>query len=239
MFEAGVTGAVGRLARPGARWLSTGPDGGFVTADDAVNLTVPEGFDRTDLAAYVAERRAAADCPGDGPALLTGVEMSHAAGTRAGAVTVLATAGLSNPATLPVCGHGQAATDDRTDEPTPEDGQHVGTVNCLVGTTRSLADGTLASLLATVVEAKTATLQQVTGFTGTTSDAVAVGCDSAGPPARFAGSGTDLGTAARACVRDAVAASLASRYPEGDLPETVADAEHGTVTDAEPTDLEL
>lgn len=239
MFEATVGDEYCRLARPGARWLSTGPAGGFVTADDAVNLTVPEGFDRTDLASYVADRRAAAGYSGNGPALLTGVEMAHARGRRAGSVTVIATAGLSNPASLPV--EDPRRTDPAESGPGPpsDRDQPPGTVNCLVGTTRSLAAGTLVELLATAVEAKTATLRSLTGFTGTTSDAVAVGCDPAAEPATFAGSGTALGGATRACVRDAVAASLASRYPGGELPARVADADHGAVTDRETTSLHL
>jgi len=44
-----------RVARSGTRWLSTGGTDGPRTADAAYNLTVPEGFDRTDLAGYAAE----------------------------------------------------------------------------------------------------------------------------------------------------------------------------------------
>jgi adenosylcobinamide hydrolase len=152
----------------------------------------------------------------------------HAHGARAGSVTVVATVGLSNPAELPIEGDRS-----RTAETTENDRPPVGTVNLLVGTTRALEDGTLATLLATVVEAKTATLQSLTGFTGTTSDALAVGCDPGGDPMAFAGSGTEVGSAVRACVRDTVTASLRARYTDTDLPLSVADAAHGVVTDRE------
>jgi adenosylcobinamide hydrolase len=105
-----------------------------------------------------------------------------------------------------------------------------GTVNLLVGTTRTLTDGGLATLLGTVVEAKTATLLATTGFTGTTSDAVIVGCVAGDDTTPFAGSATDVGDATRACVREAVRASLDARYAETDIPESVADAEYGVET---------
>lgn len=229
MCEVRLAAGCCRLSLPGARWLSTGWNGGYRTADAADNLTVPTGFDRTDLAAYVAARRSEAGLDGDGPALLTGVDVAHARGATCGSVTAVATAGLSNPATLPLSNADGTTVSDRS-RVAGEERPPPGTVNVLVGTSRSLADGPLAELLATVVEAKTATLSAIVGVTGTTSDAVAVGTDPAGDPVDFAGSGTDLGSATRACVRDAIRASLDSRYPEGEFPASVADAEHGTVT---------
>jgi len=219
------------------RWLATGPNGGFRTGPAAYNISVPEGFDRTDLDTYVAERRERAGFERAGPALLTGVDLVHARGACAGPVTVVATAGLSNPAALPMEMDGDTgdgiATSDR----------EIGTVNLLVGTTRALDRGALATLLATAVEAKTATLQSLTGFTGTTSDAVVVGSTADGEPADFAGSGTPVGAATRACVRDAVRASLRARYADRGIPDSVTDADHGVRTDEratvfEPTDRE-
>lgn len=226
MFETHRTAGICRLEREGARWLASGWDGGYRTADAAYNVSVPTGFERTDLDAYARERLSTAGFDRSGPVLLTGVGLTHARGARAGSVTVIATVGLSNPATLPTgIDRSQASESERGDRPP------VGTVNLLVGTTRALADGTLATLLATAVEAKTATLQSHTGFTGTTSDAVAVGCDPSGDRASFAGSGTELGSATRACVRDAVAGSLRTRYADRLVPDTVSDADHGVVTD--------
>ena len=209
-------------------WLVTGRRDGDRRARAAYNVTVPEGFDRTDLDAYARERRAEAGFDAAGPTLLTGVSMRHARVAARGPVTVVATGGLSNPATLPVDEgpvHGSPAPD--TDAPP------FGTVNLLVATDRALAPGTRAELLATAVEAKTGTLLPTTGFTGTTSDAVVVGCDPAGAPATFAGSATAVGAATRACVRDALLAALRSRYAdrEGELPTAVPDADHGVVTD--------
>ncbi|MFB6171647.1 MAG: adenosylcobinamide amidohydrolase [Haloarculaceae archaeon] len=227
-FAVAVGEDVLRVARPGTRWLSTGHDGGVSTADAAYNVTVPEGFDRTDLDAFLAERFDAAGVD-PGPALLTGVAQRHARGARSGSVTAVATAGLSNPATLPT-----APTGDPSAAPAGAD-PPAGTVNLLVGTRRALAPGTLASLLATVVEAKTATLLATTGFTGTTSDAVVVGTDPDGAPARFAGSATDLGADARACVRAAVRASCDARYADERPPPSVAAARHGVRTDRRAT----
>jgi adenosylcobinamide hydrolase len=244
------------LRREGTRWLSNGFDGGYREADAAHNLTVPEGFDRTDLAAYAAERLGTRP---PGPTLLTGVEQRHARGARSGPVEVVATAGLSNPAILRVDGdgesHGRGTTqrdgDRREDRIPPETGgdeqpegkrgYRPGTVNLFVGTTRALDDGALAALLATAVEAKTATLLAVASATGTTSDAIVVGCDPGGEGSRFAGSATAVGRAARACVRDAVLGSLDARYdgvagPGG--PPEPADARYGVVTDGETTAFE-
>jgi len=231
MFESRVSADVLRVRRPGTRWLSTGFSGGYHRADAAYNCTVPEGFDRTDLGAYVAERRERAGFPDSGPAMLTGVELRHARRARLDGVEVVATAGVSNPAVLPMADTEGSASTPAPDEGADGDGQpRPGTVNLLVGTTRALSDGALATLLATAVEAKTATLLAETGFTGTTSDAVVVGSDPSGEPAAFAGSATPVGRAARVCVRDAVRASLAARYDgEGgdDVPDSVAAAEYG------------
>jgi adenosylcobinamide hydrolase len=226
VFDATVRDGVCRLARPGTRWLSTGHGGGECRADAAYNCTVPEGWDRTDLDAYVAERLDAAGFDGDGPALLTGVDQRHARRARLGSVEAVATAGVSNPAALPVAA--APGTDRPADDApaTATDDGHAGTVNVVVGTTRALDPGALPNLLTVAAEAKAATLLDLVGVPGTTTDAVVAACDPAGDPARFSGSATAVGGAARACVRDAVAASLAARYPDG-----VDDPEDGVVTD--------
>ncbi|WP_324663339.1 adenosylcobinamide amidohydrolase [Haloarcula sediminis] len=223
MFETTRRDGVAQLRQAGARWLSTAWDGGYVEAEAAYNVTVPTGFDRIDLDAYREERLAAAGFP-VGPTLLTGVEMVHARVATSGPVTVLSTAGLSNPAVLPV--GDEAASADETDA---DSGWRPGTVNLLVGVDRALSDGALATLLATAVEAKAATLCSVADAPGTTSDAVVVGTNPSAERAEFAGSATEVGVAARACVRDAVVASLRSRYDDG--PPAPADAEYGVVTD--------
>lgn len=235
MFEPTVGDGVLRIERPGTRWLSTGWDGGFERADAAYNVSVPEDWHRTDVGDYVAERLSRAGFEGDGPALLTGVEMRHARGARLDPVVAYATVGLSNPAALPPeptdTGSGGEAVGDA--EAGPETDSE--TVNVLVGTTRALGEAALASLLGVVVEAKAATLLEESGFPGTTTDAVVVGADETGEPATFAGSATEVGSAARACVREAVRAGYAARYADRDHPRSVAEAEHGVVTDRSAT----
>ncbi|GAB7013012.1 adenosylcobinamide amidohydrolase CbiZ [Halolamina salina] len=231
-FESTVREAVLRVDASGARWLSSEPDGGFRDADAAYNVSVPTGSDRTDLDAYAAERRDRAGFDTPGPTLFTGVDMEHLCGARAGSVVAYATAGISNPAALPMAPTDREESTAEGDEDATEsdDDRPVGTVNLLVGTTRALDDGTLASLYGVVVEAKAATLLAETGFPGTTTDAAVVGTLPAGEPAAFAGSGTDVGDAARACVREALRGSLRSRYAERSLPDSANDAEHGTAT---------
>lgn len=220
MFEYERTDDRLTLRRNGTTWLSNGVNGGVVRADAAHNLTVPTGFDRTDLAAYATERLGERPV---GPTLLTGVRQSHARGARSGAVEAVVTAGVSNPATLPVPGASAAARSDRPDR---SDGNfEPGTVNVFVGTTRALSEAGLTELLATVVEAKAATLLETVGCTGTTSDAIAVGCLPDGDPAPFAGSATPLGNAARICVRDALLSALEARYGDGTLPNPETAAE--------------
>ena len=216
------------LRRPGTRWLSNGFDGGYATAPAAHNLTVPEGFERTDLAAYTAERLGTTPT---GPTLLTGVRQTDARGAERGAIEAAVTAGLSNPALLPPRERSDGAGRGDGDAGTfaaEGDAFHPGTVNVFVGSSEPLTDGGLAGLLATAVEAKAATLLDRAGCTGTTSDAVVVGCPDVDEGAAFAGSATAVGNAARVCVRDALAAALAARYG-GDLPDP-RETEHATVT---------
>ncbi|MGQ3328521.1 adenosylcobinamide amidohydrolase [Halorubrum sp. FL23] len=246
MFDATVREGVLRVRRPETRWLSTGWNGGRSRGDAAYNASVPEGFDRTDLGAYRDERlaRARFETGTAPPTLFTGVSMSHARGARLGPVIAYATAGLSNPATLPMEPERAAAdadaggTERDAATPTSEPSRRPGTVNLIVGTTRRLADGAAANLVAVAAEAKAATLLATAGVPGTTSDAVVVGDDPTGEPAAFSGSATPVGSAARVCVRDAVRASLRSRYPDGDYPGPPADAEHGVVGDDRATVFE-
>lgn len=227
MFDAKIREGVLRLVRPETRWLSSGWNGGFLDANAAYNISVPDGFQRTDLDAYIDERRARAGFDRSGPALLTGVDLRHARGARCGPVEAMVTAGISNPAALPT------KTDDETDSlvDVVDEQTGPGTVNIILGTTQALDDGSLATLLSVAVEAKAATLLAETGFPGTTTDAVIAACDPNGDEATFAGSGTPVGTAARACVRDAVSASLRSRYAKRELPSSVEDAKYGVTTE--------
>ncbi|WP_265108409.1 adenosylcobinamide amidohydrolase [Halosolutus halophilus] len=221
-----------QVARPDTEWLSTGPDGGRVTADAAYNVSVPAEWEKTTLDAYATDRldRAGFDGVGDGPVLFTGVAIEDARGARCGPVTAYATAGVSNPAALPMDPTGTVGR-EVVAETDPDATQ--GTVNVVVGTTRALADGALANLIAVAAEAKAATLLAETGFPGTTTDAIVVGHDPSGTAASFSGSATAVGAATRACVREAVRASLRAHYDGNDpeLPSSVAEATYGVSTD--------
>lgn len=231
MFEATRREDVLRLRRPGTRWLSTGWDGGRSRGPSAYWLSVPTGWDCADPASSVDERLGRAGFAHDGPTLLTGVDLDHARRARAEPVEVVATVGLSNPAALPVAPAARDAEPGRdADTAGADERRPAGTVNLAVGTTRALDDAALAELIAVAAEAKAGTLVAETGFTGTTTDAVVAATDPAGEPARYAGSATAVGAAARACVREAVRASLASRYPDGEVPASVGAAEHGVET---------
>lgn len=237
VFDIAIRDEVCRLRRPRTRWLSTGHDGGESVGPAAYNVSVPEGWAERDVDGYVADRLADAGFDEDGPALLTGVSMRHARAARLGPVEALVTAGVNNPATLPVEGDrvGDADRDVGTrrgaDDGRDADARPLGTVNVVVGTTRALGPGALANLVAVAAEAKAATLLARTGFPGTTTDAVVVACDPAGDPSTYSGSATPVGSAARACVRDALLASIASRYADEGPPASVSAAAYGVVTD--------
>ena len=233
-FETTIIEGVLQVRRPQTRWLSTGSNGGRVSADAAYNITVPDGWDETELEAYADQRITAAGFDTTGPALLTGVAQQHARCATCGPVTAVITAGISNPAALPPRDAVAGDEDDSGTDSDPDHG-HPGTINIILVTTRSLEPAGLATLLAGVAEAKAVTLHRQTGFSGTTSDAVIVGSDPAGEPAAFAGSATAVGRAARACVRDGLGAALDARYEDTEMPESVPDADHGTTTTATAT----
>ncbi len=233
MFDTAIRDGVLQLTRPRTAWLSSGWNGGLLDANAAYNISVPEGFQRTDLDAYIDERRTSAGFDRFGPTLLTGVDLCHARGARCGSVEAVVTAGISNPAVLPMNTDDSVSLGDVT-----ETGTEPGTVNVIVGTTRSLDDGSLATLLTVAAEAKAATLLAETGFPGTTTDAVVAACDPNADEATFAGSGTQIGAAARACVRDAVRASLRSRYATQTMPASVEDAQYGVRTGIEAETFE-
>lgn len=226
MFEPTLSDGVLQLHSPNTRWLSTGYSGGFESAPAAYNITVPEGWKREDIDRYSRERRDEAGFETPGPTLLTGVDVRHARGAVLGPVVAYATVGLSNPATLP-------ANPKETHEGNKSEAESpgAGTVNIVVGTRRSLTDGAQANLVSVVAEAKTATLLDIAGITGTTTDAIVVGSAQDGETAEFSGSATEVGAAARACVRESVRASFDARYADSEPPESVDAARYGVVTD--------
>lgn len=231
LFEPTVRSNVLQLRSPELTWLSTGANGGNWRTTAAYNITVPDGWDETNLAAYTDRRRTTAGFDQPGPTLLTGVDQHHAHRAVLDPVEVVVTAGLSNPTTLPPV---ESTTTAATAVETNDD-SHAGTINIIAGTTRQLPTGARANLIAVVTEAKTTTLNRLTGFSGTTSDAVLVGSDPTGTPARFSGAATPVGRAARACVREALTAALDSRYETDPIPESVETAAYGCATTVEST----
>jgi adenosylcobinamide hydrolase len=226
MFETTRSGDVLRVARPQTTWLSTGWQGGRRVADTAYSLTVDADWQPPDIDAAVTAGLADAGFERDpaAPVLLTGVNAAHARGARCGPVEAYATVGLSNPAALPMTPPGGDL---------PDGDLLGGTVNLLVGTTASLADGALANLVAVAAEAKAATLLDLADVPGTTSDAVVVASDAAGESVEYSGSATRVGAAARACVREAVRAGFEARYADAKAapPASVAAAQYGVSTD--------
>ena len=233
VFEPTVRSNICQLRTEPMDWLSTGFDGGTHRTQAAYNITVPEGWTETDLRGYTDWRLTNAGFDSEGPALLTGVDQRHARRAVRDPVEAVVTAGVSNPTTLPPASRPEADPVD------PEKEYRPGTINIIAGTTRDLSAGALANLVAVVTEAKTATLLRLAGFSGTTSDAVIVGSDPTGEPARFSGASTTVGEAARACVRDALTAALESRYGSEGVPESVVDAAYGCATTVEATVSEL
>ncbi len=223
-----VRDGVLHIARPETEWLSAGWNGGRTTADATAVISVPTEWGQTDLGQYAADRldRAGVEC--NGPVLFTGVDVENGRGAQYGSVTAYATAGLSNPAALPMEPTGTTDSADRPDDHGPT----RGTVNVVVGTSRSLAAGALVNLIAVATEAKTATLIAETGFPGTTTDAIVAGHDPTGDSVTFSGSATDVGAATRACVREAVRAALEAHYDSADatLPASIEAATHGVET---------
>ena len=235
-----------RVRRPGTEWLSTGWNGGPHDGPCAYNVSVPEGWRCNSIDEYVSDRLDRAGFDRDGPILLTGVDLEHARGARCGSVTAVATAGVSNPAALPMDPPGGVLPDGRLEVRSEGDTEYLneddserwtGTVNLILGTTTRLEAGALANLIAVAAEVKAVTLLAETGFPGTTTDAIVVGHDPAGPSVEFSGSATAVGAATRACIREALRASLRSRYADGDgtIPASVADAEYGVSTDVRAT----
>jgi len=232
IFESRLRSNVLQVRSTTTDWLSTGFDGGSQQSDVAYNITVPEDWTETELAAYVNERLTNAGFEQSGPSLLTGVDQRHGGRAVLDPVEVIVTAGVSNPTTLPPGSATETPADtDTTFQP--------GTINIIAGTTRALSDGALANMISVVTEAKTATLLRLTGFSGTTSDAVIVGSDPNGQETQFSGSSTTVGRAARACVRDALTAALNSRYETEPMPESVDSADYGCATTVEATIMRL
>lgn len=203
-------GSVCAIENAGGRWLHTGWNGGRYDRSRAYSVSVGADWNPNDIGHDIARRLESEGFDRPGPTLITGVEATHARIAAADSITVFATAGLSNPATLPVPGQPESGK-----VPSADPG-HPGTVNVAVWTDRALAAGARANAIAMVAEAKAATLLETVGVPGTSTDAVLVGDRNGGEPVTYCGSGTEIGHSIRVCVRDAILASVRSRYGEID-----------------------
>ncbi len=228
MFETTGRDSVCQIRREGARWLSTAWDGGYRTADAVYNVTVPEGFERTDLDAYRAERLSGAGFA-VGPTLLTVFTWNTPAcpervGVGAG------DSGSLEPRRVADVGSGDSR---RLRRDCVESG---GRPDWRPGTAISSSVSTGRWTRARWRRCSPPPSRR--------------GCDAARRGKRprnhigrghrrlcperrarlFAGSATELGAATRVCVRDAIRASLAARYG-GDALPTVDGAEYGVVAD--------
>lgn len=219
MFETAHSDGVLQLARQHTKWISSGWNGGITTAHSAYNISVPEPWERTDLETYAENRRDQAGFSTPGPALFTAVSLDHAYCATDASVTAIATAGLSNP-TVYRTTPSEPATNTSSRE-TP------GTVNLLLGIERTLPDHCLIEVLCGAIEAKTLTLYRETGIPSTTTDAIIAGSAPTGEQSQFAGSATALGQSVRCCTRDAILASLHSRYPEQQYPRDKTSTDYG------------
>lgn len=201
-----------------AGWValsSASVGGGLVRPRWVANLTVDEGFTRTDLEAYTVERLAAQaphlDLGRPGVALLTAADVGQAeeameevAATEGlEPVTAWATVGVTKP-TWAAGGRIPATS---LESP--------GTINIVVALPVPLTVSALVQAVGTVTEAKAQALVEagVPG-TGTASDAVVVlspeGVDGDVAPVPFAGVRSTCGAALARTVHGAVAAGLAA-----------------------------
>lgn len=183
--------------------------GGFVWPRVVVNLGVGDGFERTDLDTYVAERLAALGLTARPvTALLTAVDVRCWTGGEADGVRAWATVAATKPtwAARPGgLGHRPGRTDD--DPPAP------GTVNVVVALPVPLTSSALVQAVGTVTEAKAqALLHAGVPGTGTASDALVVLCpDSATggqAPVPFAGVRSPWGHRLAEAVRQAVSTGM-------------------------------
>jgi len=228
-----------RLRRPETRWLSTGW-GGRLRADAAYNVSVPEGFDRTDLGAYRDDERLAR----------AGFKSEEDPPT-------LFTRRFDGPRVRRTSRIGRRVRDRRAVEPGDvadgSDGSDRSDGRCwrLGARRRGVDRGTApATRYGQPGSRNDAAARRRRGGEPRRGRGRGEGRDVARDGGRagdderrggrrrrpdrgaaFSGSATPVGAAARVCVRDAVRASLRSRYPDGDLPGPAADAEHGVVAD--------
>jgi adenosylcobinamide amidohydrolase len=215
---------VWRLPEPMLAISSAVLGGGIGPCGWLINATVPMSYDRDDPAVHLREIAGGLSLSGPGVGLLTGVDVADMVASDDGGVRLWATVGLGAPI--------QAAAD--TSAPAP----YAGTVNVVAWVPQRLSAGALVNAVATVTEAKTQAIRELgLPATGTATDAVAVLCPPAGPPASYAGPrsqwGERLARAAYRAVLDGGAVNLAGTQSWSDRQARRAAPSSGTVDAAE------
>jgi adenosylcobinamide hydrolase len=174
--------------------------GGIGPCGWLLNATVPMSYDRDDPGVHLREIAGGLGLSGPGVGLLTGVDVADVVTSDDGGVRIWATVGLGAPIQA-AAGTGAPAT-------------YAGTVNVVAWAPQRLSEGALVNAVATVTEAKTQAIRELgLAATGTATDAVAVLCPPAGPPASYGGPrsqwGERLARAAYRAVLDGGAVNLA------------------------------
>lgn len=182
--------------------LSSAPVGGGSAAIDwLLNIGVPAGYDRTDLADHARDIARGLGLAGSGTAMLTAADVHRSVRADDGGVVVDATVGVTHPT--------WAADADGAHGRRVDGGWQPGTINVVVQVPVALSPAAAVNAVVTATEAKTQALFEagVPG-TGTASDAVAVVWPPVLPVEAFAGPrstwGARIARAVHAAVRDGV-----------------------------------
>lgn len=214
-------------------WLalsSASVGGGLVRPRWVTNLGVGDGFRRTDLDTYAAERADGLGLSGPGTTLLTAADVTAVEAAERRGVRAWATVGVTKPTWA--C--------PRRDPARPGDESHPGgesrpggvtppgTINIVVVLPVALTVSALVQALGALTEAKTqALLEGGVPGTGTASDAAAVLCPAPGSGGErdaelFAGVRSPWGQPVAEAVHAAVERGLAARpWPPDDIDATV------------------
>lgn len=180
--------------------LSSAPVGGGSAAIEwLLNIGVPAGYVRTDLAEHARDVAARLGLRGSGAALLTAADVHRTVRADDGGVVVDATVGITEPTWAADVDEAHSRRVDGRWEP--------GTINIVVQLPVALSPAAAVNAVVTATEAKSQALLE-TGVpgTGTASDAVAVVWPPVLPIEAFAGPrstwGARIGRAVHAAVRN-------------------------------------
>jgi len=188
-----------RWTRPPLMLSSAPVGGGWTTPSWLVNLGVPLGYARTDLAAHADECARDLGLQGEGATLFTAADVSQVSHTERDGVQVHSTVGVSAPTWA-------------ADETGAFTAYRPGTINIVVQLPVRLSAAALVNAVVTVTEAKTqALLEADVPGTGTASDAVAVICPARGQAETFGGPRSPWGARTALAAHASVAAGLAAQ----------------------------